>query len=95
MLDNPIGRASHGTLVRLQRDVAAAHGVQLIYTTGVKGPDAVSRFPNVIRLDNRPGNTRNRRVVVDITDQQDGAGYLTGTRVAHTDHDTAADRHQP
>ena len=95
MLDNPIGRASHGTLVRLQRDVAAAHGVQLIYTTGVKDPDAVSRFPNVIRLDNRPGNTRNRRVVVDITDQQDGAGYLTGTRVAHTDHDTAADRHQP
>jgi len=95
MLDNPIGRASHGALVRLQREVAAAHGVQLVYTTGVKDPDAVSRFPNVIRLDNRPGRTRSRRYIV----QDDAApatpaepanadalpSTVTGTRVAHAE----------
>ncbi|WP_306214989.1 hypothetical protein [Actinoplanes sp. RD1] len=84
LLDNPIGRASHGSLVGLQRTVAAAHKVQLVYTTGVKDPDAVSRFPNVIRLDNRPGRTRNRRYIVPDgaltnTDQR----LITGVRVAH------------
>jgi hypothetical protein len=94
VLDNPIGRASHGTLVRLQRDVAAAHGVQLIYTTGVKDPEAVSRFPNVIRLANRPGRTRNRRFIVtdepvlavqadDPADEEHELREVTGTRVAH------------
>jgi hypothetical protein len=87
VLDNPIGRASHGSLVRLQRDVAAAHGVQLVYTTGVKDPDAVSRFPNVIRLDNRPGRTRSRRYIVpsdpasSAPDEQ--VRTVIGTRVAH------------
>jgi hypothetical protein len=96
VLDNPIGRASHGTLVTLQRDVAAAHGVQLIYTTGVKDPEAVSRFPNVIRLANRPGRTRNRRyIVADVppatVGDDPGPGddedvhEVTGTRVAHAE----------
>jgi hypothetical protein len=84
MLDNPIGRASHASLVRLQRDVARAHGVQLIYTTGVKDPDAVSRFPNVIRLDNRPGRTRNRRYIVATGPAVDPeVSTVIGTRVAH------------
>jgi hypothetical protein len=91
LLDNPIGRASSASLVRLQRDVAASHGVQLIYTTGVKDPAAVIQFPNVIRLDNREGRTRNRRYIVAET--SDGAGAdVSGIRVAHADHpwDTAA-----
>ena len=50
--------------MRLRRDVAASHGVQLTYTTGVKDPAAVIQFPNVIRLDNREGRTRNRRYIV-------------------------------
>lgn len=83
LLDNPIGRASHGTLVRLQRDVAAARNVQLIYTTGVKDPDAVSQFPNVIRLDNRPGRSQNRRFIVEEP-APTGTGEVTGVRVAHT-----------
>lgn len=49
----------------LQRKVAEEHGVQLIYTTGVKDPDAVSRFPNIVRLDNRAGRTLNRRYIVE------------------------------
>ena len=85
LLDNPIGRASHGSLVRLQRAVAAAHKVQLVYTTGVKDPDAVSRFPNVIRLDNRSGRTRNRRYIVpdDTPAGQPDPRLVTGVRVAH------------
>jgi hypothetical protein len=87
LLDNPIGRASSAHLVRLQRDVAAAHGVQLIYTTGVKDPAAVIQFPNVIRLDNRQGGTQGRRYIVTDTDGIDGAdgSLITGVRVAHAD----------
>ena len=84
LLDNPIGRASSAHLVRLQRDVAASHGVQLIYTTGVKDPAAVIQFPNVIRLDNRQGGTQGRRYIVADADGTD-AGLITGVRVAHTD----------
>ncbi len=85
LLDNPIGRASAASLVRLQRDVAASHGVQLIYTTGVKDPAAVIQFPNVIRLDNREGRTRNRRyIVADST--EDALAGVTGVRTAHTDY---------
>jgi hypothetical protein len=70
--------------VRLQRDVAASHGVQLIYTTGVKDPAAVIQFPNVIRLDNRQGGTQGRRYIVAGTDDTD-TGLITGVRVAHAD----------
>lgn len=87
LLDNPIGRASSAHLVRLQRDVAAAHGVQLIYTTGVKDPAAVIQFPNVIRLDNRQGGTQGRRYIVADADSADGAdgSLISGVRVAHAD----------
>jgi hypothetical protein len=84
LLDNPIGRASSAHLVRLQRDVAAAHGVQLIYTTGVKDPAAVIQFPNVIRLDNRQGGTQGRRYIVADVDSTEGS-LISGVRVAHAD----------
>ena len=86
LLDNPIGRASAASLVRLQRDVAASHGVQLIYTTGVKDPAAVIQFPNIIRLDNREGRTRNRRYIIADADEGATAANITGIRTAHTDH---------
>ncbi|NLI84819.1 MAG: hypothetical protein GX440_05365 [Propionibacterium sp.] len=87
VLDNPIGRASHGSLVKLQRAVAAHHKVQLIYTTGVKDPDAVSRFPNVVRLDNRTGRgSRSRHYIVQAqADTDPNTGHVDGIRVAHTD----------
>jgi len=85
LLDNPIGRASTPYLVRLQRDVAASHGVQLIVTTGVKDPAAVIQFPNVVRLDNREGRTHNRRYIV-AEDSESPVGEVTGIRVAHADH---------
>ncbi|WP_282776783.1 hypothetical protein [Nocardia sp. CC201C] len=64
VLDNPLGTASHVALLRLQRDVAEAHGVQLVYTTGVEDLGAVGQFPNVLRLRNAPGALRTRRYVV-------------------------------
>ncbi len=99
ILDNPIGRASHGPLVTLQRDVAAAHGVQLIYTTGVKDPDAISHFPNVVVLENRPGRTHNRGYVVEVpldetTGEPATSGWLGSVRAAHTDR-RRADRGSP
>jgi hypothetical protein len=95
LLDNPIGRASSASLVRLQRDVAASHGVQLVYTTGVKDPAAVIQFPNVIRLDNREGRTRNRRYIVAETTDEAGTD-VAGIRVAHADHlwDVTSTPHQ-
>ncbi|MFE9101964.1 hypothetical protein [Actinomadura geliboluensis] len=81
LLDNPIGRASSAPLVRLQRDVAAAHGVQLVYTTGVKDPAAVIQFPNVVRLENREGRTRSRRYII----RDEAGGGVDGVRVAHLD----------
>ncbi|WLS43206.1 hypothetical protein Q3V37_17445 [Micromonospora profundi] len=51
-LDNPIGRASASYLIGLQRSVAEALGVQLIYTTGLFDADALREFPLVVRLRN-------------------------------------------
>lgn len=51
-LDNPIGRASAGYLLDLQRSVASALGVQLIYTTGLFDAEALGAFPLIVRLRN-------------------------------------------
>jgi hypothetical protein len=51
-LDNPIGRASAGYLLELQRSVATTLGVQLVYTTGLFDAGALSAFPLIIRLRN-------------------------------------------
>ncbi|MFD5985568.1 hypothetical protein [Streptomyces cyaneofuscatus] len=51
-LDNPIGRASAGYLLRLQQSVARALGVQLVYTTGLNDLSVLDSFPLVIRLRN-------------------------------------------
>ncbi|MFJ9952564.1 hypothetical protein [Kitasatospora sp. NPDC091207] len=51
-LDNPIGRASASYLLRLQQSVAAALGVQLVYTTGLFDLNVLENFPLVVRLRN-------------------------------------------
>lgn len=51
-LDNPIGRANATYLLELQRAVADAMGVQLLYTTGLFDTTALAEFPLVIRLRN-------------------------------------------
>lgn len=92
VLDNPLGTASHVQLLRLQRAVAAAHGVQLVYTTGVEDLGAVGQFPNVVRLRNSPGTLRHRRYVTveSRTGSALGDGHgeeagITSVRVARVD----------
>lgn len=52
ILDNPIGTANRTSFLELQRDVALAMDIQLLYTTGVNDWEAVRILPNVIRLRN-------------------------------------------
>lgn len=52
VLDNPIGTCSSVVLLELQRLVATALRVQLVYTTGVHDLHALDVFPNKIRLRN-------------------------------------------
>jgi hypothetical protein len=81
-LDNPIGRASAGYLLELQRVVASALGVQLIYTTGLFDAGALSEFPLIIRLRNDADLRAGRKYLsVDATvrEQLDGLGDPDGT----------------
>jgi hypothetical protein len=70
ILDNPIGRASRVRFLELQRDVARAMGVQLIYTTGVNDHEALRALPNIIRLRNeRVDRNSGRRLVEHAPDE--------------------------
>lgn len=89
-LDNPIGRASAGYLLELQRAVASALGVQLIYTTGLFDAGALSEFPLIVRLRNDADLRAGRKYLsVDATmrkqldelPEPDGTARLTSTRV--------------
>jgi hypothetical protein len=51
-LDNPIGKASASYLLDLQKGVAQALGVQLVYTTGLSDDRALAAFPLWIRMRN-------------------------------------------
>ncbi|MDA7980761.1 MAG: hypothetical protein MPJ50_18550, partial [Pirellulales bacterium] len=72
LLDNPIGSASRVTFIKLQRDVARAMGIQLVYTTGVNDYEALQPIPKRIRLRNDRVNRRNGSKMVELMD--DGAG---------------------
>jgi chromosome segregation ATPase len=89
-LDNPIGRASAGYLLELQRVVAEALGVQLIYTTGLFDAGALSEFPLIVRLRNDADLRAGRKYLsVDATIRHhldelaapDGTSHLSATRL--------------
>ncbi|OJY39814.1 hypothetical protein [Pseudonocardia sp. 73-21] len=85
-LDNPLGKANYVVFLNLQRKVAAANGIQLIFLTGVGDMKAVGRFPNVIRM----RNTRTRsREYVSIAEREvagtDPAGVVDTTRIWRED----------
>ncbi|MYT32052.1 MULTISPECIES: hypothetical protein [unclassified Streptomyces] len=89
-LDNPIGRANADYLLALQRKVAEALGVQLIYTTGLSDDRTFRRFPLVLRLRNdadlRAGRkyltvTERVQSALDALEEPDGTGNITTTRV--------------
>ncbi|MFF0144310.1 hypothetical protein ATK36_0188 [Amycolatopsis sulphurea] len=89
-LDNPIGRASAGYLLELQRAVAEALGVQLIYTTGLFDAGALAEFPLIVRLRNdadlRAGKKylsvdATIRTSLDDLGDPDGVARLSATRM--------------
>lgn len=89
-LDNPIGRASAGYLLDLQRAVAQTLGVQLVYRTGLFDAEALGAFPLVVRMRNdadlRAGrkylsvDMRVRAALNNLADP-DGVARLSASRV--------------
>lgn len=63
LLDNPFGNANAGFLIEVQRTVAAAAGIQLVYTTGIADFSALRHFPNVIALSNDAARRTMRKYV--------------------------------
>ncbi|MCE0765490.1 hypothetical protein LWC35_21665 [Pseudonocardia kujensis] len=85
-LDNPLGKANYVVFLDLQRKVAAANGVQLIFLTGVGDMKAVGRFPNIIRLRNTANRGREYVRVADRTQAgEDPAGAIDTTRLHRDD----------
>ena len=89
-LDNPIGRASASYLLDLQRGVAAALGVQLVYTTGLFDAEALGGFPLLVRLRNDADLRAGRKYLsveqriktrLDALADPDNTGVLTSTRI--------------
>lgn len=89
-LDNPIGRASAGHLLDIQRGVAEALGVQLIYTTGLFDAEVLARFPVLVRLRNDADIRANRRYLTversvsrhwDSLAEPDETARLSATRM--------------
>lgn len=79
ILDNPLGTCSKPEFVELQRHMARAHGVQLIYTTGIEDLEALARLPNILRLRNAHQDTRGR---MHVTTEANGAPSLRVAQIA-------------
>ncbi|WP_318307357.1 hypothetical protein [Amycolatopsis solani] len=99
-LDNPIGRASAGYLLELQRAVAEALGVQLIYTTGLFDAGALSEFPLIVRLRNDADLRAGRKYLsvdstvrnsLDDLGDPDGVARLSATRMFTRPPEAAGD----
>jgi hypothetical protein len=85
LLDNPIGRASRVRFLELQRDVARAMGVQLIYTTGVNDHEALRALPNVIRLRNERVDRNSGKRLIERGDSE-----IEAARIGRREDETPA-----
>lgn len=90
ILDNPLGKASYVGFLALQRRVAEALGVQLLYTTAVRDLKAVGTFPNVIRCRNYTpaGSDRGFVAAVERAGEAHGTsieGLVSAARVVRLD----------
>ncbi|MFJ1936746.1 hypothetical protein ACIOGZ_29310 [Kitasatospora sp. NPDC088160] len=84
VLDNPFGKANYLPFVSLQRRVAEAHDIQLVYTTGSNDLPALGRFPLILRLRNG-ADTRTRQRYVQIEERY---GAAVTDALTRTDTDT-------
>lgn len=97
ILDNPVGSASRVRFLDMQRAMARALNVQLIYTTGINDYDAVATLPNILRMRNqRIDRRRGHRLVEAVPAETRGldvarVGFETGTPDKQAD-DSFADR---
>lgn len=69
-LDNPVGKANYLPFLELQRKVAHANGVQLVYWTGIGDLGAVTTFPRIAAMHKRPSTTRAGRAFVTVDDDK-------------------------
>src|SRR6185437_1268827 len=83
ILDNPIGTASRLSFLDMQREVARAMNVQLIYDTAVKDLNAVGALENIIRLRNTRMDRRNGRHFIEVESNGNATiGEIDAVRVA-------------
>lgn len=94
LLDNPIGRASHGSLVGLQRAVATAHKVQLVYTTEVKTPVPCPGSPTSSGWTTARAAPGTATSSLDDTLADTDQRLITGDRVAH-DESSSGEGNRP
>ncbi|MFO1077979.1 MAG: hypothetical protein U1E73_09695 [Planctomycetota bacterium] len=93
VLDNPIGRASRVRFLELQREVARAMGVQLIYTTGVNDHEALRALPNIIRLRNeRVDRNTGRRLVEHLAAD---TGLIEAVRIGRREQPPTEAQQEP
>jgi hypothetical protein len=92
ILDNPMGVASHTMFLELQREVAQAMDMQLIYTTAIKDFDALHIFSNVIRIrnDRRDRRTGDHLLALDTPSES----RLEAARIMHSETRDFAQEHQ-
>jgi hypothetical protein len=61
-----VGKANYLPFLDLQRRVARASGVQLVFWTGVGDLGAVTTFPRIAAMHKRPSTTRAGRAYVQV-----------------------------
>ena len=82
ILDNPIGTASRLSFLEMQREVASAMNVQLVYATAVNDLNAVGALENIIRLRNTRADRRTGRQFIEVDGAANGeAAQIDAARV--------------
>jgi hypothetical protein len=88
VMDNPFGSASRRKFIDVQREVASALGVQLVYTAAINDFDAVTALPNLIRLLNDRIDLDTGERLVEL-DRGTGAG-ITSVRQTRDEVESVA-----
>ncbi len=91
ILDNPIGVASRAIFLELQREVAEAMNIQLIYTTAIKDFEALHVFPNIIRIRN---DQLDRRTGYHLMMHDTSPEGLEAIRIMHSESRDFSREHQ-
>ncbi|GGK36203.1 hypothetical protein GCM10010124_31020 [Pilimelia terevasa] len=81
-MDNPLGTVNYVAFLDLQRRVAAANGIQLIFLSGLADMRAIGRFPNIIRMKNTHNHDRTYAQVSERSINDDNlAAAITTARL--------------